>query len=67
MNTDRKLHENDDPLDVSMDFTSVVPIFGILMVGLTGAIFICLIEFVVHRMVKSFPDNPALKLMHKSV
>lgn len=57
MNIDSKLPEDEDPLDISMDFTSVAPIFGILMVGLIGAILIFLAEFAVHRMISSFTEK----------
>lgn len=52
-NVDSKLSKNEDPLDISMDFTSVTPIFGILIVGLIGAVLILLTEFVVHRIIRS--------------
>ncbi|KDR16868.1 hypothetical protein L798_08610 [Zootermopsis nevadensis] len=52
-NVDSKLSKNKDPLDISMDFISVTPIFGILIVGLIGAVLILLTEFVVHRIIRS--------------
>jgi hypothetical protein len=54
MNIDRKLPDNEAPLDISMDIASVAPIFGILVAGMIGAILIFLTEFSVHKMMSSF-------------
>jgi hypothetical protein len=49
-NIDSKPPENEAPLDISMDFTSVAPIFVILAVGVIGAILMFLLETAVYKM-----------------
>jgi hypothetical protein len=45
-----QLPKNEVPFDVTMDFMSVAPIFGILAVGTLGAISVLLLEIGLHKM-----------------
>jgi hypothetical protein len=49
-NVDTQLPKNEASFDISMDFISVAPIFGILAVGMMGAISVLLLEFGLYKM-----------------
>jgi hypothetical protein len=49
-NIETQLPKNEISFDSSMDFMSVAPVFGILAVGMIGAISVFLLEFGFHRM-----------------
>jgi hypothetical protein len=53
-NINNERPKNEASTDISTDLTSVVPIFGILAVGLVLAILVFFLEFSIHKIKISF-------------
>jgi hypothetical protein len=49
-NIETQLPKKEISFESNMDFMSVAPIFGILTVGMIGAISVLLLEFGLHKM-----------------